>query len=310
MDALYIGGGFPETQAGLLSRNEAFRRSLREAAEKGLPIYAECGGFMYLGESLTVGDRHYPMVGALPVSFGMEKRPQGHGYTVLEVEQENPFFPVGMQLKGHEFHYCRILSRTGRRGTSGLSCQAGNGIDGKREGMCRKNILAGFTHLHALGTPEWAAGLVEGGQDGTGPEGERSARCWPFLDRAFAEKNKRHQCWNRSTKEIAGMPHIELAGKTYEVDEDGFLQELDKWNEEFAQAYANAEDIEGPLTEEHWKIINYLRNYFQQFGIAPMIRKICKDNGIDMKKLYELFPTGPAKGACKLAGLSKPTGCV
>ena len=106
------------------------------------------------------------------------------------------------------------------------------------------------------------------------------------------------------------MPIIELAGKTYEVDEDGFLQELDKWSEEFAQAYACKEDIEGTLTEEHWKMINYLRNYYQQFGIAPMIRKICKDCGVDMKKLYELFPTGPAKGACKLAGLSKPTGCV
>jgi dissimilatory sulfite reductase related protein len=106
------------------------------------------------------------------------------------------------------------------------------------------------------------------------------------------------------------MAKIELAGKEYEVDEDGFLQELDKWSEEFAQAYASAEDIEGELTEEHWKVINYLRNYYQQFGIAPMIRKICKDLGIDMKKLYELFPTGPAKGACKLAGLAKPTGCV
>ena len=106
------------------------------------------------------------------------------------------------------------------------------------------------------------------------------------------------------------MPQIELAGKTYDVDEDGFLQELYKWNEEFAQAYANTEGIEGQLTEEHWKLIHYLRNYFQQFGIAPMIRKVCKDNGMDLKKLYELFPTGPAKGACKLAGLSKPTGCV
>ena len=106
------------------------------------------------------------------------------------------------------------------------------------------------------------------------------------------------------------MPILELDGKVYEVDEDGFLQELDKWSPEFAQAYAKAEEIEGTLTEEHWKVINYLREYYQKFGIAPMIRKICKDLGIDMKKLYELFPTGPAKGACKLAGLAKPTGCV
>ncbi|MEI7670979.1 MAG: cobyrinate a,c-diamide synthase [Deltaproteobacteria bacterium] len=166
VDALYIGGGFPETQAERLAENEDFRRSLREAAENGLPIYAECGGFIYLGESLTIGDLHYPMVGALPVSFVMEKRPQGHGYTVLEVDRENPFFPVGMQLRGHEFHYCRVLSRSeppvipALAGTS-FHVIRGTGMDGKRDGMMRKNILAGFTHVHALGTPQWAPALID-----------------------------------------------------------------------------------------------------------------------------------------------------
>jgi tRNA 2-thiouridine synthesizing protein E len=106
------------------------------------------------------------------------------------------------------------------------------------------------------------------------------------------------------------MPTVELGGKSYDVDEDGFLQELDKWNENFALAYAKEEGIDGSLTEEHWKVINYLRNYYQQFGIAPMIRKLCKETGFDLKKIYQLFPSGPAKGACKLAGLAKPTGCV
>jgi cobyrinic acid a,c-diamide synthase len=161
VDALYIGGGFPETQAELLAQNEAFRRSLREAAEEGLPIYAECGGFMFLGETLIVGDQHYPMVGFLPVVFEMEKRPQGHGYTVVDVEKENPFFPVGMLLKGHEFHYSRILSRDKDEGHLAFRVQRGSGIDGKRDGLCRKNVLASFTHVHALGTPQWAEGLVE-----------------------------------------------------------------------------------------------------------------------------------------------------
>ena len=161
LDALYIGGGFPETQAGALSANAAFRRSLREAAEKGLPIYAECGGFIYLGESLTVGTVCYPMAGALPVAFGMERRPQGHGYTRLEADRENPFFPLGTALKGHEFHYCRILSRGAEGERTAFRVRRGTGIDGKREGMVRRNILAGFTHLHALGTPEWAPALVE-----------------------------------------------------------------------------------------------------------------------------------------------------
>ena len=106
------------------------------------------------------------------------------------------------------------------------------------------------------------------------------------------------------------MPTIELAGKTYEVDKDGFLVELDKWNEEFAKAYAKSEGIEGELTEEHWKLIYYSRDYFQKFGIVPALRNVSKDNGLSMKRLYELFPKGPARGACKLAGLSKPTGCV
>ena len=161
VDALYIGGGFPETQAGRLMQNESFRLSVREAAEKGLPIYAECGGFIYLGESLTIGDRLYPMVGALPVSFRMEKRPQGHGYTTLVVDHENPFFPVGTTITGHEFHYCRIVSQREEDLNTAFNVLKGTGMDGRREGMCRKNILAGFTHLHALGTPEWADAIIE-----------------------------------------------------------------------------------------------------------------------------------------------------
>ena len=160
VDALYIGGGFPETQARLLSENDAFRLSLKSAAEDGLPIYAECGGFIYLGESLTVDDERYPMVGALPVAFGMEKRPQGHGYTTLAVDRENPFFPVGTRISGHEFHYCRIISGRVDEAHTVCSVLRGTGMDGQRDGLCRKNILAGFTHLHALGTPEWAEAVI------------------------------------------------------------------------------------------------------------------------------------------------------
>jgi len=94
-----------------------------------------------------------------------------------------------------------------------------------------------------------------------------------------------------------------------DVDEDGFMQEPDKWNEEVAKALATTEGV-AELTEEHWKLVHYLRNYFLQFGVAPMIRKLCKETGFDLKKVYALFPSGPAKGACKVAGLAKPTGCV
>ena len=160
VDALYIGGGFPETHARQLADNEDFRSSLRKAAQDGLPIYAECGGFVYLGESLAIDDKVYPMVGALPVAFGIEKRPQGHGYTTLAVDRENPFFPVGTRISGHEFHYCRILTLREDDVNTAYSVLRGTGMNGQRDGLCRKNILAGFTHLHALGTPEWAEALI------------------------------------------------------------------------------------------------------------------------------------------------------
>ena len=105
------------------------------------------------------------------------------------------------------------------------------------------------------------------------------------------------------------MPTVNLAGKDIEVDEDGFVQDPEDWNEEVAAAMATDEGIT-ELTDEHWKMINYLREYYLKFGIAPMIRKLCKDTGFKLKYVYELFPSGPAKGACKLAGLPKPTGCV
>jgi tRNA 2-thiouridine synthesizing protein E len=105
------------------------------------------------------------------------------------------------------------------------------------------------------------------------------------------------------------MPVVELDGIEVDVDEDGFIQEPDKWSEELAAAIAKTEEVE-ELTEDHWKVINYLRGYYQEFDIAPMIRKLCKETGFKLKYIYELFPSGPAKGACKIAGLPKPTGCV
>lgn len=105
------------------------------------------------------------------------------------------------------------------------------------------------------------------------------------------------------------MASINLHGNSYEVDEDGFLQEPDKWTEDVAKAMAEMEGI-NDLNETHWKVMNYLRDYFKQNGIAPMVRKLTKDTGVNLKEMYELFPQGPANSACKWAGLPKPTGCV
>jgi len=105
------------------------------------------------------------------------------------------------------------------------------------------------------------------------------------------------------------MPTFEFQELKIEVDEDGFILKPEEWNEEIAKALASTEDVQD-MSENHWKIIYYLRDYYKKFGIAPMIRKLCKETGFSLKEIYELFPSGPAKGACKVAGLTKPTGCV
>ena len=105
------------------------------------------------------------------------------------------------------------------------------------------------------------------------------------------------------------MATVTLAGVELEIDEDGFIQDPEAWTEGVAKELAETEQV-SDLSEDHWKVVNYIRNYFLEFGSAPMIRKLCKETGFKLKAIYELFPTGPAKGACKIAGLPKPTGCV
>ena len=111
------------------------------------------------------------------------------------------------------------------------------------------------------------------------------------------------------------MASIEVDGKSYEIDDDGYLVDWQQWNENIATHMAKDEGIE--LTEEHWEIIRFLRDYFQKYQIAPMIKILTKEIGKTMGKekgntkyLYQLYPAGPAKQACKYAGLPKPTGCV
>ena len=105
------------------------------------------------------------------------------------------------------------------------------------------------------------------------------------------------------------MATVSLGGKDIEIDEDGFIQDPDLWDENVAADLAKTEGVE-ELGEDHWKLVNYIRDYYAKFGIAPMVRKLCKDCNFKLKYIYEMFPSGPAKGACKVAGLPKPTGCV
>jgi cobyrinic acid a,c-diamide synthase len=160
VDALYIGGGFPETHAQELANNVTFRKQLKDLAEKNLPIYAECGGLMYLGEELVLDEGTFPMAGVLPVVFGFSKKPQGHGYTVVSVEYENPYYKIGSEIKGHEFHYSKVIKWRGTDKDLAFGMKRGSGFINRRDGVCYKNVLATYTHIHALGTPFWAEAMV------------------------------------------------------------------------------------------------------------------------------------------------------
>jgi cobyrinic acid a,c-diamide synthase len=165
LDALYIGGGFPETRAHGLADNIRFKEALKQRIEAGLPVYAECGGLMYLGDQLFVDGNSYPMVGVLPVSFVLEKRPEGHGYTILEVTGENPYYEVGERLKGHEFHYSKAVMKDWKKCRAVFKVLRGWGLDGAVDGLCHKNLLAMYTHLHAGGNRRWAQTFAKRAED-------------------------------------------------------------------------------------------------------------------------------------------------
>jgi cobyrinic acid a,c-diamide synthase len=166
LHALYIGGGFPETHAQALSDNTRLKEAIKKAAEDGLPVYAECGGLMYLSEKLIWQDKTYPMVGILPFTIGVSSKPQGHGYATIEVDAPNPYFPTGQILRGHEFHYSYVLNISEKPGSFfAFKMKRGKGIFDGMDGFCYRNILATYAHLHALGTREWVHGVMNSAAD-------------------------------------------------------------------------------------------------------------------------------------------------
>jgi cobyrinic acid a,c-diamide synthase len=159
LDLLYLGGGFPETHAPILAANTSLLSSVRSAAEAGLPIYAECGGLIYLSRSVTFKGRTSQLSGVLDIDIEVHPKPQGHGYSEMAVDRENPFFPEGTVLRGHEFHYSS-LKTGGKPSTFAFAVRRGAGSRAGRDGIVSRNVLATWLHLHALGTPEWAPALV------------------------------------------------------------------------------------------------------------------------------------------------------
>ena len=160
LDGLYIGGGFPEVFAAELEENMVLRGEIKRVGEMGLPIYAECGGLMYLGRSIRTSTRSFEMVGLLPFDTQLESKPQGHGYTIMEANPSQPWYDEGTVIKGHEFHNSRVIN-LGLDIKFGLTVKRGHGIDGQQDGISYKNIFATYNHIHALGCPEWAERMVK-----------------------------------------------------------------------------------------------------------------------------------------------------
>jgi len=106
------------------------------------------------------------------------------------------------------------------------------------------------------------------------------------------------------------MSPIVFNGQTVGLNEEGFLLEPSLWNEELALLLARDQEGLEQLSEDHWSVIRFIRGHFLETQAAPMVRSVCKGSGVPLRQIYELFPSGPAKGACKLAGLPKPDGCV
>jgi cobyrinic acid a,c-diamide synthase len=158
IDGLYIGGGFPELFLEELEENSTLRQDIAQAAESGLPIYAECAGLMYLCSGIKWNGQRYEMVGIISTEIELYRKPQGHGYVEIEVTGKNPWFPVGINIRGHEFHHSK-LSRPFDNEFA-YSVKRGHGINGKQDAIVYKNVLAAFTHLHALGVPGWAENFV------------------------------------------------------------------------------------------------------------------------------------------------------
>jgi cobyrinic acid a,c-diamide synthase len=160
LHGLYMGGGFPETQAETLAANETKRKLVKDLAEEGLPIYAECGGFMTLCRSLRMGEKKYPMIGVFDVDVVVCEKPQGLGYVEAEVVHESPFHPAGAVIRGHEFHYSGCPTIGCCLSDFALKLSRGTGITQGRDGLRHKNVFAGYFHLHALGAPWWAERFV------------------------------------------------------------------------------------------------------------------------------------------------------
>jgi len=158
IDGLYIGGGFPELFPRELEANSQLRQDVAQAVEGGLPVYAECAGLMYLCQGIRWQHQRYEMVGVIPSEVEMCSQTQGHGYVVAEVTRENPWLPVGLTVRGHQFHFSRLSNPSDLDFAYRMKRRREN--DPKVDGIVYKNLFAAYTHLHTYSVPLWAESFV------------------------------------------------------------------------------------------------------------------------------------------------------
>ena len=167
IDGLFIGGGFPESWMTELESNISLREQIKTAIESGLPTYAECGGLMYLAQSVSWNDKVSQMVGAIPADIEMNKRPQGRGYVSL-VQTPEALWDKGSNptpIFAHEFHYSGFKNIDDIESNSEIKyayeMKRGNGITGNHDGLIYKNLLANYTHLRDTSRYHWVSEFVE-----------------------------------------------------------------------------------------------------------------------------------------------------
>ncbi len=156
VDGIYLGGGYPEMYARGLSSNDFVKRAIIEAAASGMPVYAECGGFMYLTEGITdIEGVYHPMAGIFPVRAMMLPERKALGYREIKVNEGCGLFPAGGKARGPEFHYSEITEMPGRVKRAYTVRRAGQAED-TREGYLRGNALGSYVHLHFYSNQRFA----------------------------------------------------------------------------------------------------------------------------------------------------------
>jgi cobyrinic acid a,c-diamide synthase len=287
VDGLFIGGGFPEMFMPELQANAAMRDSIRRAVEADMPVYAECGGLMYLARTLHWKDETYDMVGAVPADVVMHERPVGRGYVALETTSDAPWpAGIGQALRGHEFHYSS-LENVAPDQKFAYRVKRGHGVDGQHDGIVYRKVLASYAHLRSGAGSDWAAQFV-----------------------AFV----RAQCHATKAQTFAATLSVLVNGKPIATDTEGYIKNLDEWSEDFALARAKAEQLE--LTEAHWQVIAFLRAYYEEHRVQAQVRamiwhftKVWGPELGNNHHLHTLFPIGgPQKQGNRLAGLLKTKG--